>query len=113
MDPKALLFTLYLCLGCVLCLISLPLLFGMIGPNPWYGFRVKRTLDDPAVWYPVNRLGAVWMMAAAVLLMVVAFAGYAFFPTMSVTAYALTCLGAVVVGLGVGVTRTIFYLRKL
>jgi hypothetical protein len=113
MDPKALLFTLFLCVGCLFCGISLPLLLGMIGPNPWYGFRVKKTLDDPAVWYPANRVGAVWMMGAAVLLMVVALAGYALFPRLGFVAYAFTCLGAVVVGFGIAITRTMLYLRKL
>jgi hypothetical protein len=113
MDPKAFLFMLFLGVGCVFCLISLPLLFGMIGPNPFYGLRVKKTLDDPAAWYPANRLGAVWMMGATVLLMVVAFAGYALFPRMGFVAYALTCLAALIVGYGVAITRMLVYLRKL
>jgi hypothetical protein len=30
--------------------LSLPLIWRKVGPNPWYGFRVRQTLDDPAVW---------------------------------------------------------------
>ena len=113
MEPKAFLFTLYLCIGALLCLICLPLIFGMIGPNPWYGFRVKRTLDDPAVWYPANRFGGWLLMAVAVLLMVVATVGYVFLPRLGFVAYALTCLAAVVVGLAVALVPLLRYLRKL
>jgi len=63
MDPRTLIFALYLCVGGVLCLISLPLILGMVGPNPFYGLRVKRTLDDPDVWYPAKtgwRRGGCW-----------------------------------------------------
>ncbi|MGD9894567.1 MAG: SdpI family protein [Dehalococcoidia bacterium] len=42
--------------GCgLLCIaIALPLVQRRIPPNAWYGFRVERTLQDPAVWYPAN-----------------------------------------------------------
>jgi SdpI/YfhL protein family len=44
--------------GLLLAAISVPLILGKIGPNPLYGFRVKKTLEDPAVWYPVNAYAA-------------------------------------------------------
>src|SRR6185369_154259 len=40
--------------GCVLSALSLPLIRRAIAPNPLYGFRVKRTLENPNVWYAVN-----------------------------------------------------------
>ena len=40
--------------GLLLAAIGVPLILGKIGPNPLYGFRVKKMLEDPAVWYPVN-----------------------------------------------------------
>ena len=113
MDPKTLLFTLYLCLGGVLCGVCLPLILGKVGPNPFYGLRVKRTLDDPAVWYPANRYAAWWLMAAAALLMAVAAAGYIVFPRLGLVPYALTCLGTLVGALAVGLIRTFRYLRRL
>jgi hypothetical protein len=44
--------------GLLLAVISVPLILQKIGPNPWYGFRVKKTLANPAVWYPVNAYAA-------------------------------------------------------
>jgi len=50
--------TILLCLfvaeGLLLAALSLPLIARKVGPNAWYGFRVRRTLDNPNVWYPVN-----------------------------------------------------------
>jgi len=31
--------------------------------NPLYGFRTKKTLQDPEVWYPTNRVAGFWYMA--------------------------------------------------
>ena len=44
--------------GLLLSGLSLPLIWRKVGPNPWYGFRVRQTLEDPAVWYPVNAFAA-------------------------------------------------------
>jgi SdpI/YfhL protein family len=49
-----LLMLMYTISGCLLTALSIPLILGKIGPNPWYGFRVKKTLSDPAIWYPAN-----------------------------------------------------------
>jgi hypothetical protein len=112
-DPKALIFWLCLCVGGMIALVSLPLILGKIGPNPFYGLRVKRTLDDPAAWYAGNRYASWGMLATAALLMLVATTGYALMPDLGMPAYALTCLAAMVVGLLVSLVLTFRYLRRL
>lgn len=54
MNPMTLLWMLFLGGGTVLIGLSLPLIQGRVGPNPWYGFRARRTLEDPRVWSPAN-----------------------------------------------------------
>lgn len=39
----------------IFLLLSSPLIFGLIPPNPLYGVRTPKTLGDPKVWYPANR----------------------------------------------------------
>lgn len=46
-------------------LLGVPLFRGKVPPNGLYGFRVQTTLDDPEVWYPVNRLSGVWLIVTA------------------------------------------------
>jgi hypothetical protein len=52
--------------------ISIPLIQGRLGPNPWYGFRVRRTLEDPDLWYPVNAYSGWWGLSVGVAEIVVA-----------------------------------------
>lgn len=97
--------------GLLLAVISIPLILQKIGPNPWYGFRVRKTLDDPAIWYPVNAYAAKRLLAvgfvsslAAVLLF--------FVPDLDLNTYALACAGVSLGGLLVALIQSIFYLRS-
>ena len=61
-------------LGGSLALLGLPLVLGVVPPNPVYGFRTPRTLQDKALWYPVNRVTGIDLVLAGI---VMAIAGYA------------------------------------
>jgi len=41
-------------LGIVYIALGYPLYRRKVGPNSFYGFRIRQTRNDPAVWYPVN-----------------------------------------------------------
>lgn len=41
-------------LGIVYVALGYPLYRRTVGPNSFYGFRIRQTLHDPDVWYPVN-----------------------------------------------------------
>ena len=45
----------YVGAGLLLRVLSVPLLLGKVGPNPWYGFRVRRTLENPAALHAPRR----------------------------------------------------------
>lgn len=45
--------------------LCVPLILRKVKPNRWYGFRSKRTLGDPEVWYRVNRLGGAFLLVAS------------------------------------------------
>jgi hypothetical protein len=103
---------LFLAVGGVIALVSVPLILGRIGPNPWYGFRVKKTRDDPAAWFAANRYAASRMLAGSGLFMAVAVGAYALLPRLGVTGYALTCLAALVVPMAVTIVQTLRYLGR-
>jgi hypothetical protein len=44
-----------------------PLILGRVPPNRLYGIRTRRTLEDKALWYRVNRVGG-WMLLVASLI---------------------------------------------
>jgi uncharacterized membrane protein len=55
---------LLLAIDAILVAASLPMIFGKVPPNRFYGFRTPRTLADPRVWYPANRFAG-WALSLA------------------------------------------------
>jgi hypothetical protein len=102
---KILLFF-YLGSGLLLTLLSLPLLAKKVKPNPFYGFRVQKTLEDPALWYAVNAYFAKRQLAVG-LVTVVAALGLYFWPGLSVDAYALACLAVFVLAFGIVIAQSV------
>jgi hypothetical protein len=49
---------LYGLIGLLLIGLSIPLMRGKVPPNSWYGFRIRLTLDNPEIWYPMNAWAA-------------------------------------------------------
>ena len=44
----------YVLIGALFIGLAVPLIQGKIKPNPWYGVRVPKTLNDRDTWYAVN-----------------------------------------------------------
>ena len=94
--------TIIYCVGGVLTAgLSIPLILGKIPPNRWYGFRVKRTLEDNDIWYRTNAYAGKWLLGTGLWVIFTAFALKAI-RHISLTAYALGVLGVLVLILGVG-----------
>lgn len=47
--------------------ISIPLILRKIPPNVLYGFRTRKTLSDPGIWYEANALGGKNLVAGSVV----------------------------------------------
>jgi hypothetical protein len=103
---------LYIGFGALLAGISIPLILRKIPPNPIYGFRVPRTLNNPAIWYDANAYAGVRMLVFGLVLIVAAVGLYAV-PGLGVDTYAWSVLAVVVVGLAVVVFQSFRYLRRL
>jgi uncharacterized membrane protein len=98
--------------GIILFLIALPLYLQKVPPNLAYGFRIRKTLENPALWYAVNRYSAGWMMLSGLLCSLVALVFY-FIPGLAVDTYALSCLAMFVISFSVGMFYTIRYMNSL
>jgi hypothetical protein len=109
--PRTIVLVTFLSSAAVIITLSIPLIRGRVAPNPWYGFRVKRTLEDPQVWYPANRYAAGWLLAVGLAL---ALAATGLYPTaLSFVQYALTCAGVCLLGVALAVLQSFRRLRKL
>jgi uncharacterized membrane protein len=55
-------------------LYAIPLVFGWVGPNPFYGFRNARTRGDRVVWYRANRIAGISIIVAMMFCVAIEFA---------------------------------------
>jgi hypothetical protein len=102
----------YLIVGSAFVLLSVPLIRQRIAPNRWYGFRVRRTLEDPKLWYAVNRYSAFHLLGLGVVMLAVAAICYAA-PGVSFTADAIICPSVTLAGLAFTLIRSFRYLARL
>jgi uncharacterized membrane protein len=96
----------------ILATLCVPLILGKIGPNPWYGFRVRRTLEDPVIWYKANAYAGKALILTAIAMIVFSTTFYlipAFDPPTYAMACAMVCLGS----LGVCVGFSFRYLGRI
>lgn len=106
------LFFLYIGGGLVLALISLPLIAGKIKPNPFYGFRIPLTLDNPELWYATNQYFAKRQLGVA-LIEVLAAIGLYFYPNITLDGYALSVLGVFMIAFSGAVIQSWRYMKSL
>lgn len=110
------LVALYVVAGLVLMGVSVPLIQRRVPPNGWYGFRVRRTLNNPSVWYPANEYSGrllFWQGAGTVAVAVVL--GIALRPDSDarVLAYTFICTAVLLVGVLVCLVLSLRYRRSL
>ena len=106
------LFYIYAGGGLLLALLSLPLIARKIKPNPYYGFRVSETLENPEIWYTVNQYLAKRQLAAA-LIEIASATGLYFWPGITVDTYALSVLAVFVVTFSIAIIQGWRHIKKL
>ncbi len=101
------LLILYLVLSVLMIAAGIPMAMQIVPPNRWYGFRTPKTLSSPEAWYPVNRIGGLWLVGTGIVMGAVA--GVVFLAgfekdtaaLINVTPCMLGLIGAVIHGLWV------------
>ena len=98
-----LLLTMYGILDAFMCLIAIPMIMEWIPPNGLYGFRVRATLNDPELWYRVNKFTGKLLLLLGIVIFLSAVA-LRWLPGMNEDVYGLAMAAVVLGGLGVVVT---------
>ena len=106
------LLLIYITSSFLLVLLGLPLILRKVKPNPIYGFRVRRTLEDPRVWYEVNAFFGRQLLMVGLLEGLATLLLY-FLPGLNVDTYALACLGVFIVVFGVAMAKSLRYIKTL
>ena len=106
------LLLMYLGFGILSILIALPLIFGLVKPNPIYGFRVRATLENETVWYAVNRFFAQRLLLVGVVQLITAVLLYRI-PGIGVDAYSLSVLFVFVLTGSIAMAQSFKYLKSI
>lgn len=102
--------------GIIMILISIPLLINAIKPNWFYGFRTRKTLSSPEIWYKANKYAAKELIAAGMVIIILSiFTMLAFFSVGMFTAIQSVALFVMVVSVPLifALVRSMLYLKKL
>ena len=98
--------------GLILAGLSVPLILGKIPPNGVYGFRVKKTMEHPEIWYPVNAYGGRWLLAVGIGIVLAAVI-FANIPGLTLDIYAYCVLAVLVLLLTLAVLATVRFLKEM
>ncbi len=98
--------------GLILCIISLPMIMKKIKPNGLYGFRVKKTLENPDIWYAVNCYSGKWLLVTGSVTILAAI-GLACLPSLSIDAYALGVLVIFTIAFAISIVASVRYMNML
>jgi tetratricopeptide (TPR) repeat protein len=91
---------------------GIPLILEKVPPNPWYGFRVQSTLENPAVWYPVNRYLGKCLLGFG-LFMIATSVGLSLVPGIHPGVYFFSCGGAMFVGAHVMLILSVLFQQSV
>ena len=76
----------------LLAALGIPLALRLVRPNPYYGFRIKVTLEDSELWYPVNQYFGQLQFFVGISTFLCSYLLYRL-PNITIDAYALDVLG--------------------
>jgi uncharacterized membrane protein len=106
-------FLLYGIGGVLLIAISLPMIYDKVPPNGFYGFRTPRTMSDPNLWYPANRVAGRNLAVAGVIVATTALVVFAMQKSIQPRTAALTLLIVSMASLFGAVVHSFIALRRM
>lgn len=106
-----LIMTSFALIGLLFVGISIPLILRRIPPNWMYGFRTRKTLANPDIWYKANEYAGK-LLAIAGVMMTLASVGLGML-RMPDYAYSMSMVLVMTVSVGVAVIASLIYLKTL
>jgi len=112
-DEFLLINSMFLTSGLLYAGISLPLVVEKIKPNKWYGYRTKRTLSNPRIWYAANKVMGFDMLLAGLTIAFFASMVIGFGRSLPLIAAIGLNLAVMFVSIGCAVVHSFLSLRQL
>lgn len=102
---------LHVCVGALFIALGVPLIQRRVPPNPYYGFRMPKTLNNPDIWYPVNEHGGRLMVYVGIAVVGTAL-GLRLVPHLNADVSALGSCVVMVAGAIWMTVKSFLYLRR-
>jgi uncharacterized membrane protein len=99
-------------LGLLMAALGMPLMRRKIAPNSWYGFRVRRTLEDPKVWYDANEFTGRCLIRLGIGISLFSLALY-YIPAIDPVTYATACGLVLLAGVAVSVLLSFRHVKRM
>jgi len=112
-DEFLLINSMFLTSGLLYAVISLPLIALKVKPNKWYGYRTKRTLSNPRIWYAANKAMGFDMLLAGLMIAFSALMIILFGRSLPIIAAIGLNLAVMFVSIGCAVVHSFLSLRQL
>lgn len=111
----AVIFAVYFLMGVLFAALSMPLIGRKVKPNPWYGFRTRRTLSDERIWYDANEYAGRMLLLAGIGISLSTCVLALLFGLLhgSVAVYSLACAAAMVLLVFGAIALSLVHLSKL
>jgi uncharacterized membrane protein len=106
------LMAMFLFSGALLAGLAVPMIMKKIPPNGFYGFRVKKTMENPETWYLVNVYSGKWLLVTGIVLEIAA-TGFYFIPGITLDGYAYANLAVWGLAFAGALIASIRYLNSL
>jgi uncharacterized membrane protein len=98
--------------GLLLSALAIPMILKKIKPNGLYGFRVRKTMENPEIWYAVNAYSGKWLFGTG-LVEIAAAIGLAFVPSLTLDVYAYGVLAVFAIAFAVSLIVSVRYMNSL
>lgn len=102
----------YVVTGLLLCILSVPLILKKVKPNGLYGFRVKKTLENPDIWYAANCYSGKWLLVTGLITIMTSIV-LACMPDLSIDDYTAAVLAVFSIAFAFSIMASVRYLNSL
>jgi hypothetical protein len=108
---RVVIFIAYLVSSTFFVAIGIPCSQGWVPPNRLAGFRTRKTLQDPDIWYAANRVAGYWSIATGIVVAAVSIA--TFCAGLALPAGPLVNLVPCLIGIVVILTHGFLVIRRV
>lgn len=103
----------YAGMGLLVILICVPMILEMVPPNNWYGLRTRRTVSDPDVWYPANRIAGQYLAVAGTVIVLTTLLVFLFQKSLPPNAASITLLSVSLISVLGASVMSLIALRRI